>query len=133
MPTIAVNYLAIVVAAIAGFLVSWGWYALLGHVSRPAPPKAGDGAPAMLLPLIIAGVADLVMAWTLAGLLSHLGDVTIKGGIVSAIFVWIGFVVTTVGVNQVFQGKPPAATAVDTGNWLVVLIVMGIIIGAFGM
>jgi hypothetical protein len=32
------------------------------------------------------------MAWMLAGLMGHLADVTIRGGIVSAFFVWVGFV-----------------------------------------
>lgn len=130
MQSIQVNYIAVVVAAIAGFLVSWVWYMALGRVWREGRKSEMSRS---LMPLVIAAVADLVMAWVLAGLLAHLGDVTIKGGIVSAIFVWIGFVVTTLGVTQAFQNKPPAITAVDTGNWLAVLIVMGAIIGAFGM
>jgi hypothetical protein len=72
------------------------------------------------------------MAWMLAGLMGHLSDVTIKGGVVSAIFVWIGFVLTTVATNHAFEGLRPLVTAIDAGHWLAVLVLMGAIIGAFG-
>ena len=84
-------------------------------------------------PLIIAGVSCLVMAWMLAGLMGHLANVTVKGGIITAIFVWIGFVLTTVATNQAFEGMRPTVTAIDAGHWLAVLVLMGAIIGAFGV
>jgi hypothetical protein len=85
-----------------------------------------------LVPLIIAGVACLLMAWMLAGLMGHLGDVTVKRGFISAAFVWAGFVLTTTATNQAFKGVRPLVTVIDVGHWLAVLIVMGVIIGAFG-
>jgi hypothetical protein len=84
-------------------------------------------------PLIIAGIACLAMAYMLAGLMGHLSDVTIRGGIISAIFVWLGFVLTTTATNQAFEGMKPVVTAIDVGHWLAVLVVMGAIIGAFGV
>jgi hypothetical protein len=84
------------------------------------------------MPLIIAAVSCFLMAWMLAGLMGHLSDVTIKGGVVSAIFVWIGFVLTTVATNHAFEGLRPLVTAIDAGHWLAVLVLMGAIIGAFG-
>jgi hypothetical protein len=69
----------------------------------------------------------------LAGLMGHLSDVTVKGGVVSAIFVWIGFVLTTVTTNHAFEGMRPIVTAIDAGHWLAVLVLMGAIIGAFGV
>jgi len=32
MPTVSINYLAVVIAAIAGFLVGWAWYTAFGKV-----------------------------------------------------------------------------------------------------
>jgi hypothetical protein len=34
--------------------------------------------------------------------------------------------------NEAFRGTKPIVTAIDTGHWLPVLVVMGAIIGAFG-
>jgi hypothetical protein len=128
-----INYLAVVTAAVAGFLVGWGWYALFGKIWKEAlGKKTEDRGPMPLRPLIVAGVACLLMAWMLAGLMGHLGDVTVKGGFISAAFVWAGFVLTTTATNQAFKGVRSLVTVIDVGHWLAVLIVMGVIIGAFG-
>src|SRR6266545_2264423 len=80
---ISVNYLAVVVAAVAGFLVGWGWYTAFGKVWMAALGKSKEdcGKPTPV-PFIIAGVSCLVMAWMLAGLMGHLANVTVKGGII---------------------------------------------------
>lgn len=130
---IPVNYLAVVVAAVAGFLVGWGWYALFGHAGKRGLGKKEADTKPTPMPFIIAAVALFVMAWMLAGLMTHLGNVTVRGGLMTAFFVWLGFVLTTTGVSQAFQGQKPIVTAIDTGHWLAVLAVMGAILGAFGL
>jgi hypothetical protein len=131
-----INYLAVVVAAVAGFLLGWGWYMLFGNLWMAGLGKSKedckDRKPA-LLPLIIVAIACLVMAYMLAGLMGHINQVSIRGGAISAFFVWIGFVLTTVASNQAFQGVKPVVTAIDAGHWLAVLLLMGAIIGAFGI
>ena len=130
-----INYLAVVVAAVAGFLLGWGWYTVFGKAWMAGlGKKKEDCDKAMpIAPMVIAGVACLVMAYMLAGLMGHLSNVTIGGGIINAFFVWIGFVLTTVATNHAFEGIKPVVTAIDAGHWLAVLILMGAIIGAFGV
>jgi hypothetical protein len=130
---VMVNYLAVIVAAVAGFLVGWGWYMVFGKVWKDALGRqTGDCKPTPL-PFIFAGLGALLMAWMLAGLMGHLGNVTVRGGLISAFFVWSGFVLTTTVVNQQFHGTKPVVTMIDAGHWLVALLVMGAIIGAFGV
>jgi hypothetical protein len=132
-----INYLSVVVAALAGFGVGAIWYMVLGKAWLDALGKTEDdikgSGTAQAMPFIIALVADLVMAIMLAGLMGHLGDVSIRGGLISGFFVWVGFVITTMGVNHAFSGASPKLTAIDGGHWLAVLLVMGAIIGAFGV
>jgi hypothetical protein len=135
---IPVNYLAVVVAAAVAFAFSWLWYAALSAVSmrraeRTEKRKDKEKGAPMAVPFIIAAVAYLLMSWMLAGLMGHLADVTVRGGVLAAFFVWAGFVLTTTVVNQTFQNRRPAVTLVDVGNWLAVLAIMGAIIGAFGV
>ena len=59
--------------------------------------------------------------------------VTIWNGIVSAAFVWLGFVATTIAVNNMFSFRRPKLSVIDGGHWLAVLLAMGIVIGAFGV
>ena len=37
------------------------------------------------------------------------------------------------GVNHAFEGAKPMLTVIDGGHWLAVLLLMGAIIGAFGV
>jgi hypothetical protein len=127
------NYLAILIAAVAAF--AWGaayymtlskqWLAAVGRVE---PNKSAT-------PFIISFIALVVMSWVLAGLVGHLGagQVTIKNGIISALFVWVGFVVTTVFVNNAYPGRKYILSVLDSIHWLGALVIEGAVIGAFGV
>ncbi len=136
-----VNYLAIVLAAVVAWLAGAGWYMGLGKIWREAlgitPEKMEEAKnrPGAHLPFIYAFVAELVMAWTLAGVLGHLGagQVTFTNGVVSGAFLWLGFVITTMLVNNSFAMRDWRLLLIDGGHWLVVLLLMGAIIGAIGV
>jgi hypothetical protein len=49
------------------------------------------------------------------------------------LFLWLGFVVTTIAVNYAFGGRKPMLIVIDSGHWLLVLLLMGAIIGAMGV
>jgi hypothetical protein len=88
---------------------------------------------AKVVPFAISIVALFIMALMLAGVMGHLGDITIRGGVISGFFVWLGFVITTMGVNHAFSGAKPMLTLIDGGYWLAVLLIQGAVIGAFGV
>ena len=133
-----VNYLAILIATIAGFAfgaayymsLSKPWLAAVGKTKEEISAE-GKGSP---LPFIVSIVALAVMAWVLAGGIAHLGpgQVTLKNGIISALFMWLGFVITTMAVNNGFAGRDARLLLIDGGHWLIVLLLMGAIIGGMG-
>ncbi len=131
------NYLAIIVAAIMGFAFGGLYYNVLSKqwMTAIGLTKAKINKNSSSTPFIIAIVADLVMAWMLAGIVGHLGpgQVTVRNGIISGAFIWFGFIVTTISVNNAFGMRKPLLTVIDAGHWLGVLIVMGAIIGVFGV
>ena len=118
------NYVAIVVAAAVGWLIGLLWNRLFAKART-------DGLTA----LVLAFVADLIMAWMLAGVLGHLGpgQVTLRNGVISAAFLWFGFVLTSTVVNSAFAGRAWDLTALDVAHWLVVLLAMGAVIGGIGL
>jgi hypothetical protein len=131
-----INYLAVIIAALAGFGLGAIWYRVLAKPWMMAAGKTEADKPqgaAQVVPFAIAIVALLVMAWMLAGLMGHLGQVTIRGGMITGFFVWLGFVITTMGVNHAFSGAKPMLTLIDGGYWLAVLLIQGAVIGAFGV
>jgi hypothetical protein len=131
-----VNYIAVIIAALAGFGLGMVWYMILSKPWMDAVGKTEadrPSGPAQIVPFAIAITALFVMALMLAGLMGHIGDVTIRGGVISAFFVWLGFVITTMGVNHAFSGAKPVLTLIDGGYWLGVLLIQGAVIGAFGV
>jgi len=126
-----VNYLAVLVAAVAGYAFGTIWYMSLAKpwiaaVGFAEPPKPKP------IPMITAFVAQLVMAYMLAGALGHLGDVSVLAGLITAALIWVGFVATTMTVNHRFQGAKWKLTFIDAGHWLGVMLVMGVVLGLFG-
>lgn len=128
-----VNYLAVVIAAVAGFAWGAAYYMTLAKqwlaaVGRTEPNKSPT-------PFIVSIVALLVMAWVLSGLIGHLGagQVTLKNGIVSGLFVWLGFIATTVFVNNAYPGRKVSLSLIDSGHWLGVLAIQGAVIGGLGV
>jgi len=127
------NTLAILVAALAGFLVGGLWYTALARPWAAAQGKVPTDFRPRPTPFIIAALANLAMAWTLAGTVGHLGQVTVRSALISAAFLWFGFVLTTTVVNNAFQGHRPMLSVIDAGHWLAVLFTMGLVIGLFGV
>ena len=136
----SVNYWVILAAAVASFLFGALWYGPLGKPWLAALDKNEEQLKAsagFVVPMAITIVAQLVMAWVLAGILAHLlkGGVAanVRNGMLSAAFIWAGFVATTLSVNHAFQGAKRMLTLIDGGHWLAVLLIQGAIIGGWGL
>jgi len=85
-----------------------------------------------VVPMIISLIAELIMASLMAGLMTHLGALSVTGGAVTGGLCWLAFVATTVTVNNAYPGRKLMLTIIDSGHWLGVLLIIGVVIGAFG-
>jgi hypothetical protein len=135
-------YMAIVIAALVAWLAGAVWYMALGKPwmsalgRTPDEMAAAKQAPGSFLPFIYAFVAELVMAWILAGVLLHIEPrvpLTVRSGIISGAFCWFGFVITSMLVNNSFARRDWRLLWIDGGHWLLVLVLMGAVIGAIGL
>ncbi len=132
------NVVAVVLAMVASMAIGAFWYSVLakpwiaavGFSKEEFEAVENGGNPVIY---IFAALSHLVMAIVLAGLIGHLGDMSLWRGIVSALYMWAGFVVTTMVVNHRFQMKPWSLTVIDAGHYLFVLIAQGAIIGWMGV
>ena len=136
-----VNFLSILIAAVAAWIFGGVYYTALGKPWMAAQGKtmeqcqaemAGKSAAAKAAPFIIVFVAEFVMAWVLYGILVHLNMFTVKAGIISGAFCWFGFVLTTIASNYAFHGRRPMLTVLDSGAWLGALVIIGAILGGMG-
>jgi len=138
-----VNIVAVIIATVAGFGVGALWYSVLfsrqwmaamGTSEAEIQARRSGAAPSTQLPVLLGGslVGNLIMAVILSALLHSLGAASFGGGLGVGFLVWLGFVITVMAVNNSFGMRKPMLTVVDGGHWLVVLLVMGAIVGAFG-
>ena len=132
-----INYLAIVIAALSSF-----GFGAIYYMSLAKPWMASIGkteeelkANSSKTPFVITIVAELIMAWVLAGALGHLGpgQVSLRNGMITGFILWAGFVITTMAVNHGYEGATRTRTIIDGGHWLGVLLLQGLVIGFFGV
>ena len=127
-----INYLAVILAAIAGMMAGAAWYSAL---AKPWMKALGLTQEPKQNPkiYIVALISQFLIAYVLAGLIGHIGSFTIGGGILSALFCWAGFTLAPMMTNHRFQGNGWDLTLIDAGYWLVVFALQGAIIGWMGV
>ena len=94
--------------------------------------NAGKSTAVKVTPFIVSFIAELAMASVLSGVMFHVNIYTVRAGAISGALCWLGFVLTTVIVNNAYTFRRVSLTAIDTGHWLGVLVLMGAILGWFG-
>jgi len=133
-----INYLAVVIAAVGAWLAGAVYYGVLGKAWLAALGKTKEelmpsGRP-NLGPFVLSFVADLVIAFVLAAVVGAMsaGKPGILAGIATGAMLWLGFVVTTLAVNNAYSGRKTTLTVIDAAHWLLALVVAGAIVGVFG-
>jgi hypothetical protein len=135
-PRVRQNYLAILIAAIACFLLEAGWYsffqrAWLTGVGRTREWLMGPGA---LNPAIQYGTALLaaaVMATAISCVTQLTGPQTALRGIRAGALLWLGFELTAWSTEYAFEVRPLSLLGINAGCWLIGMMLMGAIVGGW--
>ena len=132
-----VNYLAVVVAALAAFFLGALWYspALFakqwmkahGYTEDKIKEMQKSAMPAYLVSL----VCYVVMAYVLAVFIATMNVASATGGMCAGLLAWLGFAATLGLTANMFSEKKIATFFLDAGYQLVHLLVMGAILGAW--
>ena len=135
------NLISILIAAVAAWIFGGAYYTALGKPWMAAQGKTleqckaeqdGKSGFAKGAPFVIVFVSEIIIAWVLYGILLHLNVFTLRGGIISALFCWFGFVLTTIATNNAFQGRRVMLTVIDSVGWLGAFVIIGAIVGWWG-
>lgn len=136
------NMIAVLAAAVAAWifgavyytLLSKTWIAARGETIETLKAKmAGKSSVAKAAPFVISFIAEIVMASALQGILFHSAMNTMRQGIIAGALIWLGFILTTIGVNNAYQGAKCKLTLIDLGHWLGVMLIIGAVIGGMGL
>jgi len=127
-----VNWVAVIGATVAGIAIGFIWYAppVLGRrwarASGVELPQPGQTQPTTYLAAVVTA---LVTAYVLAVLSGALGAATLGEGAVVGAVVWLGFVAPYLASGVFFERRSPEWWAINAGQAVVSLVVMGAIIG----
>lgn len=134
------SWTAVLIAAAAAWIFGAIYYSTLGKAwlaaqgETPETMKAknaGKSGLAKAAPFIISFVAEILMAGAMQGVLFHSGMHGVRSGMISGALIWLGFVFTTILVNNAYPGRRFMLTVIDSGHWLGVLLIVGAVIGYF--
>jgi len=131
-----VNWLAIIIAAIANMIIGFLWYGTwaFGKSWMTLSGRAmGEGLPAGPGPLYaMTAAAAIVQAITMSWFVSQTGANSGAAGAIIGLYVGLGFVATAMFAEVLFAGRHPRLFAITAGYSVVAAIVQGIIIGFMG-
>lgn len=123
--------LAILAAGLAGWVFGAIWYTALGRAYQRAlglDPEACKGQKMPLTPMVTSFVVAVVMSAVMYQLLSNLGVLGIQPAALAGITIGVGFLGTSVLVNNMFQKKPFALTLIDGGHWALAVVVEAVVL-----
>lgn len=129
-----VNYPAVIVAAVAHFVLGAIWFTVLqkpwlASVGKTLDELRRQGTATVAY--IVAFGADLIVAWVLARLMIATGRTSVLGGVGLAALLWLGFTAATMATAFVFEARSLEAFAITAGYPLVGMLLMGAILGSW--
>jgi hypothetical protein len=131
-----VNWLAVLLGALAGFLVGGIWYGpLMGKRWMGAVGLSEDQLKSGNMALIygLTFVFSLIASWTLAHTFATYGrDLSFEVKVLTALGVALGFIVPAIGTNYLFSHKSRTLFFIDAGYWLLFYAAMGAVHAALG-
>jgi hypothetical protein len=128
----SVNYLAALVAALAGFVIGGLWYGPLFQkrwMALTGMTKEKGAQASMPLTMGTAYVLNLIMGIGLSLLIG--GDSNWLLGLHTGLMVGVFFVATGIGVIYVFEQQPLKLFFINAGYQIINLAAIGAIIGAW--
>jgi hypothetical protein len=124
-----INHWAVLVAAVAAFVLSTAWY--IGFAEQRAELSAAAMAETRKpqpIKMAFEIARNIVLAYVLAYLVARLGVTGWSAAIQVAILAWIGFPVILLAGSVMWENVPWKLAAIHAGDWLFKLLLMVIIL-----
>jgi len=136
MVPVTINYWAVLVATIAAMAIGALWYSPL-LFAKQWMKEVGKGAGDMNQTgpvYALTAVTTFMTAYILAHFVAYAvgsGSSSAGAGALTGLWAWLGFVVPMIGSEHLFSGKTKNLYLITVGHYLLSLVVMGAILGAW--
>jgi hypothetical protein len=127
------NFLAIIVAAVAAFVASVVWYTVfsnaMANLSGTDSAATADSGTAVWTMLFVIA-QSLIVAFMIAYFVSHLGIVSWEGAVRVGALLWVFPAAILLG-SVVHENVPLMLAGIHAGDWLVKLLLIAGIVGVW--
>jgi hypothetical protein len=126
------NWLAILVATVASFVLGGFWYGrLFGKAWLAAISKTEEDLKPIPAPFIISFFTALITAIVLAMFIQALDIASLSAGIKVGLLIGIGFIATAMASDSAFCGWGLKLWSIQAGYRVVYSVIMGMILAGW--
>jgi hypothetical protein len=120
-------HLAVLVTAVMQWIIGAIWYSLL--FAKPwsamvAVPQEGKNKT-MLTGMLASFIGSLITSFALAHMIIWSGAATFAWGMLVGFICWLGFIAAPLFAQGIYESRPFKLFAINTGYWLVSLLLTG--------
>lgn len=134
--SVTINYLAVLVAALANMALGFVWYGplfgkqwmkLMGFDKK----KLNVMKTNMTKTYALGFISTLVMSYVLSHFVDYIGATSVGEGAAAGFWIWLGFIATITLGSVLWERKPFSLYTLNNAYNLIGLIVMGIILAVW--
>ncbi len=134
-----INWLAVALATVSSLIVGSVWYArkVFGtrwmRLAKIDEASMGDGVGAIIATVIVSFITASVLAGSAAIAQNFYGGNFLLNTVITSVILWAGFTAARFVTHDAFERRPSALTTLTLAHELVTIVIMALIIGAFGI
>lgn len=136
---IEVNYLAVLVAAVASMILGFLWYSPIllgkpwmkekGYTQESLKKEQKSAQMWYVVSFVLALVTAYVLFHVMTLSMNFFHYAKLQTGITTAFWMWLGFIMPTQLTATLFGGRNLKLFGIDTGYQLVSVLAMGLVLG----
>ena len=136
--TVHISILGVIMAALSAMIigsiyysqavVGKQWMKMIGIKDKEMKEKFGSVIVSLI---VVSLVTAYVLSYFIAYTHAYEGGSWLRAGVVASLLAWIGFGATTIFAHGLFEPRDKKVLYINTGNRLLTLLAMGLILGAF--
>ncbi len=134
-----VNWLAVALATVSSMIVGSVWYArkVFGtrwmRLAKIDEATMGNGVGAIIATVIVSFITASVLAGSAAIAQNFYGGNFLLNTVITSVILWAGFTAARFVTHDAFERRPSGLTTLTLAHELVTIVIMALIIGAFGI